>query len=149
MTDYTWHIPDPQTQPEFYADIPVKRLIAFGIDTVVILVLCVLILPFTAFTGIFFFPLLMLMVGFAYRTATLSRWSATPGMRLVAIEFRTSSGAHFDPAMAMLHTGLFSASFVILPVQIASVMFMATTPKAQGLSDLFLGTVAVNRKARS
>ncbi|MEQ9675153.1 MAG: RDD family protein, partial [Roseovarius indicus] len=54
MTDYAWHIPDPVTQPEFYADVPVKRLIAWVVDTIIVAVICLLILPFTAFTGIFF-----------------------------------------------------------------------------------------------
>ncbi len=147
MTDYTWHIPDPHTQPEFYADIPMKRLMAFLVDTVVILVLCVLILPFTAFTGIFFFPFLMLLVGFFYRVATISKWSATPGMLLVAIEFRTLSGERFDAQMAVMHTGIFSAALVFLPAQFVSAVLMLSSARAQGLTDHMLGTVALNRRA--
>ncbi|MFK7937798.1 MAG: RDD family protein [Roseovarius sp.] len=149
MSDYTWHIPDPQTQPEFYADVPMKRLMAFLIDTVLVFVLCVLIVPFTAFTGLLFFPALMLMVGFAYRVVSLSRWSATLGMRLMAIEFRTHSGARMDLNMAMVHSGLFSFCFVVVPLQIVSCVLMLTGPKGQGLSDHLLGTVALNRRAAS
>ncbi len=47
-------LPDPDFQPEFYADVPGKRLLAFFIDTIIIIGLCVLVLPFTAFTGLFF-----------------------------------------------------------------------------------------------
>ena len=104
MTETTWHIPDPQFQPEFYADVPTKRLMAWVVDTVLVLVLCLLVLPFTAFTGIFFFPLLFLTLSFAYRVVTIARGSATWGMRLTSIEFRTVQGDRFDLQMAFLHT---------------------------------------------
>lgn len=149
MTDYSWHIPDPVTQPEFYADVPVKRLIAWLVDTLIVVVICLLILPFTAFTGIFFFPFLMLVVGFAYRVATIARGSATWGMRLVAIEFRTLSGQRFDLTTAFLHTLAFTLSCAFFVVQIASIVFMLTTPRAQGLTDHLLGTVAMNRRANT
>ena len=149
MTDTTWHTPDPVTQPEFYADVPTKRLIAWGIDTVVILLICVVILPFTAFTGILFFPVLMLVIGFAYRVITLSRRSATWGMRLMAIEFRTARGALFDLPMAFAHTLGFSLSCILALVQLGSIVLMLTTARGQGLTDHVLGTVAVNRRAQS
>ena len=88
MSTYSWHIPDPETQPEFYADVPTKRLLAWVIDTVIVLVICLMITPFTAFIALAFFPLLMLMVGYVYRIVTIARNSATWGMRVVAIEFR-------------------------------------------------------------
>jgi len=147
MTDYAWHIPDPVTQPEFYSDVPLKRLIAWIVDTLIVAAICVLILPFTAFTGIFFFPFLMLAVGFAYRIVTISQGSATWGMRLVAIEFRTAMGSRFDLQMAFLHTLAFTISCAFFLLQIVSVVLMLTSPRAQGLSDHILGTVALNRRA--
>jgi hypothetical protein len=58
MNTQSFDLPDPHYQPEFYADVPLKRLISWAIDTVLIVLLVVLILPFTAFTGLFFLPLL-------------------------------------------------------------------------------------------
>mgnify|MGYP003672358966 CR=1 FL=1 len=78
MTDTSWHLPNPDTQPEFYADVPLKRLFAFVVDTVVIIGLSLLIVPLTAFTGIFFFPILMTVVGFAYRVVTLANGGLRP-----------------------------------------------------------------------
>lgn len=147
MSDYSWHIPDPVTQAEFYADVPAKRLIAWVADTILVAVICLLILPFTTFTGIFFFPVLMLVVGFAYRVVTLARGSATWGMRLVAIEFRTVSGARFDLGMAFLHTLGFTVSCAFFLLQVVSIVLMLTTARGQGLSDHVLGTVALNRRA--
>lgn len=147
MTDYTWHIPDPETQPEFYRDVPMKRLLAWVVDTILVALLCLLILPFTAFTGIFFFPLLLLVVGFAYRVVTIANGSATLGMRLMAIEFRTLDGARFDFGMALIHTTAFTVSCAFFLLQVASIVLMLTSARAQGLSDHILGTVAVNRRA--
>ncbi len=141
-----FNLPDPDRQPQFYESVPAKRLIAWIIDTVLIVVACVLIVPFTAFTGLFFFPLLIAVVGFVYRVATLSSGSATWGMRFAGIEFRTAQGARFDATMAILHTAGYTISFAIMPLQVISVILMATGPRGQGLSDMVLGTVALNRR---
>lgn len=141
-------LPDPQLQPEFYADVPTKRLLAFVVDTILIVGLCLLVVPFTAFTGIFFFPFLMLVVGFAYRVITLANGSATWGMRLMAIEFRTAQGHRFDLTTAVLHTLGFTVSMGIFVAQAASIILMLTNERGQGLSDMVLGTVALNRSAQ-
>lgn len=141
------HLPDPDMQPEFYDSVPVKRLISWVIDTVLILVLAALVVPFTAFTGLFFFPFLAFLVGFFYRWFTIASGSATWGMRVLAIEFRNAQGARFDTATALLHTVGYTVSFALPLLQLVSMVLMATGPRGQGLTDLVLGTVAVNRRA--
>ncbi len=148
MTQRSYALPDAETQSEFYADVPVKRLIAWVIDTVLIVLLCVAILPFTAFTGIFFFPFLILVVGFAYRVVTIANGSATWGMRLVSIEFRLPNGERFDLGAAFMHTLGYSVSLAIPVLQIVSVVLMLTSSRGQGLTDHVMGTVALNRAAR-
>ncbi|WP_319823622.1 RDD family protein [Thalassovita sp.] len=143
-----WSLPDPHVQPEFYADVPMKRLIAFALDMLAIVLICIVILPFTAFTGLFFFPFLMAVVGFVYRVVSIASGSATPGMRLMAIEFRAADGRRFDLGLAFLHTLGFYASFAVFPAQLLSVILMATSERGQGLSDQVLGSVAINRPAR-
>lgn len=138
-------LPDPMTQAEFYADIPAKRLLAWVIDTIAILLLAVLLLPFTAFAALFFFPVFYLVVGFLYRAASLARWSATPGMALFAVELRTAAGARFDAAHAFAHTLGYSLSVAFVLPQVLSVFLMLTSPRAQGLTDVILGTAAINR----
>lgn len=147
MSDITWHLPDPDAQPEFYADVPAKRLVAFVVDTLVILLLSVLVVPFTAFTGLFFFPVLMTVVGFGYRVVTIARGSATWGMRLMAIEFRAADGQRFDLGLAFAHTLGLTVSFALPLLQAISVVLMLTGPRGQGLSDWVLGSVAINRRA--
>lgn len=147
MSDITWHLPDPETQPEFYADVPLKRLIAFVVDTLVIVAISALIVLLTALTGLLVLPVLIAVVGFAYRVVTIAQSSATWGMRLTAIEFRAADGARFDLRLATLHTLGLAVSFAVPFLQVISVVLMLTGPRAQGLTDLVLGSVAVNRRA--
>ncbi len=141
--------PDPDMQPEFYDGIPVKRLLAWVVDMIVIIALCVLILPFTAFTGLFFFPFLVLVVGFIYRVMTLASGSATWGMRLMGMELRTLRDAPFDFGTALVHTLGYSFSWAMAPLQLISVIMMCLTDRRQGLSDVVMGTVAVNKRRTS
>ena len=141
-------LPDPDTHAEFYADIPLKRFLAFLVDAILITVITVLLIPLTAFTALFFFGFLGLMVSFVYRTLTLASRSATPGMRLMAIEFRTHHGERFDLGTAFVHTLLFTVSMSMVLPQVISIILMLTSERRQGLSDMFMGTAAINRAAR-
>jgi len=147
MHTSTSGLPDPDLHAEFYTDIPLKRLIAWAFDSVIVLVLTILVLPLTAFTGLFFFPLLFTMISFAYRVVTISSRSATWGMRLVSIELRDARGERFSTGLAAGHTFLYVAMFWTLLLELASIIMMLTGARRQGLHDLLLGTAAVNRTA--
>ncbi len=140
-------LPDPDTQPQFYDGVAIKRLLAWIVDTVLIVLVAIAILPFTAFTGVFFFPFLLLVVGFMYRTITLASGSATWGMRLFSIEFRTMHAERFDLGTAFAHTLGYSISIAMFPAQAVSIILMLTTARGQGLTDHVLGTVAMNRRS--
>lgn len=141
------HLADPVTQPQFYRDVAGKRLLAWVIDTILITLICLLIVPFTAFIALFFFLGLMAVVSFVYRVITLAGGSATLGMRLLAIEFRDRTGARFDLGTAFLHTVGYTVSWAVAPLQLISVILMATSGRGQGLTDMLLGTAALNRRA--
>lgn len=141
------HLPDPEMQPAFYEGVTLKRGVAFLVDAVLIALVSALVVPFTAFTGIFFFPALMAVVGFVYRVATIAGGSATLGMRLMAIEFRDANGARFDGGQALLHTAGFYFSCAVAPLQLVSVLMMLLTPRGQGLTDMVLSSVALNKRA--
>ncbi len=140
-------LPDPDVQPAFYAGVPAKRALAWLVDVTLIAILCLLVLPFTVFTGIFFFPLMMLVVGFLYRWTTIANHSSTWGMRLMAIELRDIDGQRLTSGTALLHTTGYTISVVTAPLQLISIIAMMLTPKGQGLSDMVLGTTAINRPA--
>ena len=132
MTDQPWHIPAPERQAEFYADVPTKRLLAWCVDTAVILGLSALIGAATVAVSPFAWPLLLRAVGLAYRTVTLARGSATWGMRLMAIEFRTLHGQRLSPSLAFLHSLGLTISFAFPVLQIISIVLMLTQERGQG-----------------
>ncbi|NOR31781.1 MAG: RDD family protein, partial [Sulfitobacter sp.] len=116
------------------------------VDAIIILLACLVVLPFTAFTGLFFFPLMILVIGFFYRVATLSSGSSTWGMRLMGMELRTQNDERLDTGTALLHTLGYTVSISVMPLQLISIVLMGTTARCQGLSDMVLGTVALNRR---
>lgn len=140
-------LPDPTRERAFYQDVPTKRLIAFVVDTVIIFAVSLLALPLTAFLGLLFFPVMMGVIGFVYRFATLAMLSCTWGMALMAVELREADGLRLQPVTALLHVSGLYLSFAIIPLQVLSVGLMAGLGRGQGLSDLILGTAMINRPA--
>ncbi len=140
-------LPDPDTEAQFYDGVPLKRLIAWAIDVTVIAILSLVLVPFTAFTALFYLPVFMALVGFLYRWASLGRLSATPGMRLVGIELRTAEGRRLDLMTALLHVAGYATSMAVFPLQLLSMALMVVTPRKQGLTDHVLGTAAIRRAA--
>ena len=136
--------PDPVRHAAFYQGVLPKRFLAWVMDVVLIAVVTALIVPFTAFTALLFLPALFLVVGFVYRWVTLSGRSATWGMRLMNIEFLDRNGQRFDAGTALLHTLGYSLSMAFVMPQILSVALMMLTSRRQGLSDMVLGSVAIN-----
>ena len=141
------HLADPLTQPQFYRDVAAKRFFAWVIDIIIVALMCVVVLPFTAFLALFFFFGLMAVVGFIYRTVTIATGSATWGMRLMAIELRDATGARFDLGQAFLHTLGYTVSWAVAPLQLISIVLMMTSNRGQGLTDMFMGSAALNRRA--
>jgi uncharacterized RDD family membrane protein YckC len=144
----TQALPDPTYQAEFYADVPMKRGLAWIVDTIIIALITLLIVPFTAFTALFFLPLLYVTVSFLYRVWTLTGRSATLGMRLLSIEFRSRQGERFDLGLALAHTVGYTLTIATLLPQLFSILLMLTSSRGQGLTDHVLGTVAINRASR-
>jgi len=142
-----YHLPDPDRQPEFYSSVPAKRLVAWIVDTLLILALCVLAVVGTAFVGLFIWPFLYLTIGFIYRTVTIANGSATWGMRFAGIEIRDADGERLDAGQALLHTLGYTVSIAVPILQVISVVFMLTSQRGQGLTDMILGTTALNRRA--
>ncbi len=141
------HLPHPDHQPEFYDSVAMKRLFAWVLDTIVIVLLSVIVVMLTAFVGVFIWPLLYLVIGFIYRVATLASGSATWGMRFVGVEIRDAHGARLDTGLALAHTAGYTFSMTLPVIQAISAIMMLTSARAQGLTDAMLGTVALNKRA--
>ena len=140
-------LPDPDRHAEFYAGVAFKRAIAWIVDTLFVTAIVFLVTLVTAFTALFILPLVWLAVGFLYRWVTISGNSATWGMRLMSIEFLDRYGKRFDAATAFAHTLGYSLSMAFVIPQLVSVALMVMSRRGQGLTDMVLGSVAINRAA--
>ncbi len=144
-------LPDPDRDPQFYQGVPTRRLAAWFVDLIVILAVGVpLALIFGLMTlgfGFAIFPLIVMGVGFFYRALTIAGGSATWGMRLMGVELRRHDGARFDFGSAFIHTAIYTISFGVVLLQIASIVGMVTTRYGQGLPDLVLRSAMINRPA--
>lgn len=138
-------LPDPDHEPGLYRDLVLKRFIAWVIDLVITLAITAVIVILTVFLGLFFLPLLWIVVSVTYRTVMLTNYSATAGMLLVALRLRHLDGRRPDPVVCLWHAILFSTSMATVLGQIVSVGLMLITPYRQALNDLILGTTMINR----
>ena len=139
--------PDPVQQNFFYADVPVKRALAWIFDSVLIAFVVALIVPLTGFLALFFLGGLYVVVSFLYRWIGLARNSATLGMRMAGVEFRGAQGYKVDVGTAFVHTLFYAMSVAFVIPQIISVLLICFTRRGQSLGDLVLGVVLVNRRA--
>lgn len=139
--------PDPDLDASFYDGVALKRAVAWLADSVLIGMLVLLALPFTLGLGLFFLPMMWLGIGVIYRAAAIGTWSATPGMRFVAIEFRNRYGAPFTVPEAITHTVIYTTGVIFALIQLISIVLILTGAKRQGVADHAIGSVAINRPA--
>jgi uncharacterized RDD family membrane protein YckC len=147
MTDFQSHLPDPTLDAQFYEGVPLKRLIAWFIDVFIVLSIIVACIILTLGMLAFVFPFLAFCINLAYRIFCLNKWSATLGMRLTGIEIRNAKGERLTLAESAWHTGVFVCVFVSLLGIVANMIAMFLSERGQGIHDLLLGTVAINRPA--
>ena len=138
-------LPDPQIDRQFYQGVPFKRLLAWVIDFIIIMLLAAALVLVSFGVGAFIFPLFLFVANIGYRIFTLSRNSATLGMIIAGIEIRNSLGNKLSPAEAAWHTVLYTVVTLMFFVLIISMVMMLINVRGQGLHDYFLGTTAINR----
>ena len=139
--------PDPVAQSWFYADVLPKRAMAWVFDSVLIALLVAVVVPLTGFLALFFLGGLYVAISFLYRWIGLARRSATFGMRLMGVEFRDADGLRMTAGLGFAHTLFYALSVAFVVPQVISVLMMVFGKRGQGLSDVVLGTVLVNRHA--
>jgi uncharacterized RDD family membrane protein YckC len=144
--DRMGNLPDPFEAPEFYDGVLPKRFLAWIVDVVLVHGATFVLGILTLTLAWWLWPLVALTLGFVYRLGTLGGGrSATWGMRLMGIELRDLRGDRFDLPSAALHTiGYYATLSFALPA-LASAAAMAITDRRQGLTDLVMGSAAINR----
>ncbi len=138
-------LPDPELDSQFYENVPSRRLLAWVIDGGITFLLTVLVSVFTLTIGFWIFPFLWMIIGVIYRTMTISTASATIGMRIAGIEFRDRAGHRLTSGTAFFHTVIFTVASFTLVLQLLSLGMILMTRYHQSLSDMLLGTTAINR----
>ena len=138
-------LPDPDTDSQFYDGVPFKRLLAWFIDFVIIILISMVLVIGTFGIGAMIYPLLLLISNLGYRIFTLSRNSATLGMIVTGIEIRNGRGEKLNQSHAIWHTAIYTIVMVFMFGQIISIIMMLVNKRGQGVHDYFMGTTAINR----
>jgi uncharacterized RDD family membrane protein YckC len=142
---------DPDTQPDLFEGILSRRIVAFFIDAVLIVLLMIPAALVVFVLGVItltlawwiLYPPLFAIVAIGYVALTLGGpASATVGMRAAGVEMRTWSGQKLFPLLAIMHALIFWFSVGLLTPLILVVGLF--TFRRQLLHDLLLGVVAVN-----
>ncbi|MEM7177383.1 MAG: RDD family protein [Pseudomonadota bacterium] len=145
-------LPDPDRDAQFYEDVPMRRLIAFMFDAVIIVVLMGLVLVAAMIVGLLTFGLgwflgiaLFTVTGFLYRLALMANNSATLGMSFMGIEIRDRTGEPLDLPTAMVHTIGYYVTVLFPVLMIAGWIIMLMSPHKRLMHDWLPGTAAINR----
>jgi uncharacterized RDD family membrane protein YckC len=148
------HAFDPIAQPELFDGLLTKRVLAFLIDLIVILLPYFFAILFGILTlGIGFllfwlaWPVTVVWAILYYGTTIGGPRSATLGMRLMDIELRTWYGAPGYFVLGAVHGLLFWASVLFLsPFVVLVGLFNG---RRRLLHDIALGTVVINSLGRA
>ncbi|MEL6265311.1 MAG: RDD family protein [Pseudomonadota bacterium] len=147
-------LPRPETEPQFYEGVRLRRVAAFVVDLGAILVLTggvaligIVIGLLTFGLGFAFLVPAFALTGIAYRTTLIAERSATLGMMLMGIELRDAAGRPLTLPLAFVHTCAFTAMFYLPPVLVASLAYAALNRRGQTLHDALVQVVMINRPA--
>ncbi len=144
---------DPVREPELFAGVLGRRILAFIIDVVLIgafelvAVLVILALGLVTFgVAWFLFALpFFAIVAVLYVALTLGGPNAgTPGMRLAGFAIRSTDGARIGVFIAAAHVILYWVSVSMLTPFILLIGLFSNRKRL--LHDMLLGTVVMNRE---
>ena len=152
------HAYDPAVNPELFAGVLARRVVAFLIDLVIIAIPLLAACIFIFVLGLVTFGLgwalywflspAAVIWGLAYYGYTLGGpASATMGMRSMDIEMRTWYGAPAYFVLGAVHAIVFWVSISVLSPLILVVGFF--NARGRLLHDLLVGTVIVNNPGRA
>jgi uncharacterized RDD family membrane protein YckC len=141
---------DPVTQPRLFRGVIRKRIVAFIVDAIIILVLTTVAYVVVGLLGILtlglawlLFGLVFPAVGLGYNALTIGGVnSATIGQRMVGLEVRMWFGGRVTPLIAAFHALLFWFSLAIFCPILLWALF---DPRKRCLHDILAGVVVIDR----
>ena len=146
MQDAAWdgEPPRPLEDPDFFDGVLWRRVVGYGIDALVLMVINS-ILGLLVFLSFGLLAPIYLVVApfifFAYHTFFIGRDGATPGMKLMDLEVRTWFGGSPDYLQALVMTVLFYVSIIITWLLVLLVPLFNDSRRT--LHDLMSGVVVV------
>lgn len=143
-------LPDPESSPELFEDVLIRRVIAFVIDTLIMCALFAVAAVVLAIAGIVtlgiawlgFFILGPVVIVFYYASTLGSPMRATIGMKMMDIVLTPTRTRPLDGVRAVLHPLVFWITIWVCWPLLALAWF---TPRRQLLHDLIVGTLMVRR----
>jgi uncharacterized RDD family membrane protein YckC len=152
------HAYDPALNPELFEGVLARRLIAFFIDIVIIMLPVVFAAIFIFFLGLVTFllgwalfwllyPATIVWAIVYYGSTFGSPASATVGMRLMDLEMRTWYGAPAYFVLGAVHAIVYWVTVSFLTPLILLVGFF--NERRRLLHDILLGTVVINNPVRA
>jgi len=152
------HAYDPSADAERFEGVLPRRVVAFFIDLVILVVPMVSAALFVLIFGFFTFGLGWLLFWLLYPASVVwallyygltlgSPSSATIGMRVMDLEMRTWYGAPCYFVLGAVHAVVFYLSVSALTPLVLLVCFF--NERRRLLHDLVLGTVVINNDARA
>src|SRR5580658_2191029 len=152
------HAYDPVTNPELFEGVLTRRVVAFAIDLIIIVMPLVLASMFIFVFGLVTFglgwalfwllsPASVIWALFYYGLTLGSTASATIGMRAMEIEMRTWYGAPAYFVLGAVHAVVYWISVSVLTPFVLLVGFFDARKRL--LHDMLVGTVLINNVARA
>ena len=144
-------LPDPETAPELFESLLTRRVMAFGIDIVILAIVISVAAVVALLAGIFTLglgflatPVILFLSVVLYYGATLgSVRRATIGMQAMDLVLTPTRGAPLDGWRAFAHPLIYWLTCWVLPP--FSLLLALFTPRRQLLHDLLLGVLMVRR----
>jgi uncharacterized RDD family membrane protein YckC len=153
------HVYDPIANPELFEGVLARRVVAFFVDLVILVIPVLFVAMFIAVFGLvtlgigwfLLFPLLppatVIWAVVYYGLTFGSPQSATIGMRIMDLEMRTWYGAPAYFVLGAVHAVVFWITISVLTPLILLVGFF--NDRRRLLHDILLGTVIINNPARA
>lgn len=144
-------LPDPDTNPELFDGLLLRRGAAYVVDCVIILFVTLAVMLvgllfgiLTLGVGFLALPFIVPIAILGYYAATLgSPMRATVGMQMMDIVLTPARGRPLDGWLILVHPLLFwTTVWISWPL---SLLFVLFTPRRQMLHDLIVGTLMLRR----
>lgn len=145
------NLPDPASAPELFENVLPRRMMAFLIDSVIMIFVTTLVTIIGAVAGFFTLglawvalPIVIPLVILGYYVVTLGSHSrATIGMQAMDLVLTPTRGAPLDGWKILVHPLVFWLTvWLAWPISLVIALF---TPRREMVHDLIAGTLMLRR----